>query len=345
MRAHAVESESINQEHLGWATTASIRSPKGKLITAKGQRLTSEMIPAIASLENRTLHLVELEPGDLHEDDAGRRVCEAVTGPGVIIDGPYHSRFNLNARHRGLLTVNEPVIDEMNRIGDLAVFTLFDNQAIVAGKTVAGVKATPIVVKEVEVEALEDLASAHDAPVIDVLPFKPLKAFVVATESLHPRLRERFQTRARRKIEWFGGSLLDTEFVDPEPDAVADAFRAGLERGADVFMAAGGNTLDPLDPIFQSLPRFGAEIVHFGAPADPGSMFWVARVGEKPIFNLASCSMYSESTVIDLMLPRAMAGLPVTKDDVISLGYGGLLEDEIAFRFPDYDADDDVSES
>lgn len=340
MHAHAMMPDEIGDAQVGWAVTESVRGASGKRIVAKGQRLTAEMIEQLPEADDEPIHLIELEPGDIHEDEAGGRVCRAVTGEGVIIDGPHHSRYNLNAAQRGLLRVNRELVDQINRVGDLALFTLFDQQAIVEGKTVAGVKATPIVVTEREVVEIERIAAGASQTIVDVLPFQSRPAFVVATESLHERLRERFRDRVRRKVGWFGGELIDVVFVDPDPEAVSDAFQQGLQRGAEIFMAAGGNTLDPLDPIFQSLPRFGAQMVHFGAPADPGSMFWVAEVDQKPIFNLASCSMYSESTVIDLMLPLAMAGLPVTKDDVVSLGYGGLLEDEMAFRFPDYDADE-----
>jgi hypothetical protein len=34
-----------------------------------------------------------------------------------------------------------------------------------------------------------------------------------------------------------------------------------------------------------------------------------------------------------------MTGQQVTSADIIEIGYGGLLEREMAFRFPDYDAE------
>jgi hypothetical protein len=123
---------------------------------------------------------------------------------------------------------------------------------------------------------------------------------------------------------------------------VADASHPPL------VVAAGGNTIDPLDPIFLALSLIGGELVHFGAPSHPGSMFWLARVGTIPIFNLASCSMYSRATVADLILPLVMTGKQVTAEDIIDLGYGGLLEREMAFRFPNYDAeasDDEANEA
>lgn len=320
--------------------TESVRTSDGKRLIAKGGLIDQATIAGFASVEDMELHLIEPEPGDIHENEAGRRLCEAAVGDGVEIDGPHHSRYNLNAKHRGLLRVDGEMVSRVNRVGQVTLFTLFDRQAVNAGKTIAGAKSTPIVVPEAEVIEIERLLEHHGEPIIDVLPFQPHAAFVVATESLHERLRDRFKEMVKQKLAWYGSNLIDVVFVDPDPDSVAAAFRDGLNRGANLFLAAGGNTLDPLDSIFLALPKFGATMVHFGAPADPGSMFWTAQVDGKPIFNLATCAMYSQATVIDLMLPLAMAGIEVNSEHIIQLGYGGLLEDEMAFRFPPYNEGD-----
>jgi hypothetical protein len=283
------------------------------------------------------LHLLEIQEGDLHENVAGARVASAATGPGIEIEGPFNSRYNLNSRQRGLLVVDPERVYRLNRIGELSLFTRFTDQAVNAGQTVAGVKATPIVVPEEQVQAIEAIARSGDGPIVDVIPFTGQPAAVVATESLHPRLRESFEARVRAKLAWYGASVLRFDYVDAETAMVAGAMEQAFDEGARILLAAGGNTLDPLDPILQALPRVGAEMIHFGAPADPGSMFWVAVSDGRPIFNLASCSMYSEATVIDLMLPLVFAGRELTPDDVVRLGYGGLLEDDMTFRFPKYD--------
>jgi hypothetical protein len=49
--------------------------------------------------------------------------------------------------------------------------------------------------------------------------------------------------------------------------------------------------------------------------------------------------MYSKATVADLVLPLVMAGERVTLDDLAELGYGGLLDRGMSFRFPPYDVD------
>src|SRR3954469_9186385 len=109
-------------------------------------------------------------------------------------------------------------------------------------------------------------------------------------------------------------------------------------------MTGGGNTMDPLDGALGSIALVEGQVVRIGAPAHPGSMFWLAYTDDIPIFNLASCSMYSKSTVADLVLPSIMAGERVTSTDLAGLGYGGLLDRDMQFRFPPYDAasaDDD----
>jgi molybdopterin biosynthesis enzyme len=101
-------------------------------------------------------------------------------------------------------------------------------------------------------------------------------------------------------------------------------------------MAAGASSLDPLEPLFDALDRVGAQIVKHGVPAHPGSLFWLAYLGTVPIFGLSSCEMFSHKTILDLILPRLLAGERVGREELIEMGHGGLLARYMAFRFPPY---------
>ena len=68
-------------------------------------------------------------------------------------------------------------------------------------------------------------------------------------------------------------------------------------------------------------------------------MFWLAYRGDLPIFNLASCSMFSKSTIADVVLPWIMTGERVSEETLAALGLGGLLDRGMSFRFPPYDVD------
>ncbi|MEA2597098.1 MAG: hypothetical protein QOF01_3567, partial [Thermomicrobiales bacterium] len=182
-------------------------------------------------------------------------------------------------------------------------------------------------------------AIAGRQPVVQVKPFLPLAVGVVTTEGMTEKTRERFRETVRKKIAWYGGEVLGFADLPNNESKVADAIERFVDGGAGLVLTGGGNTIDPLDAALQALPRIGGEIVKFGAPAHPGSMFWLAYRGETPIFNLASCSMYSKATVADLVLPWIMAGERVGLDDMAALGFGGLLDRDMGYRFPPYEAD------
>jgi len=305
----------------------------GHRLFRKGHQLTAT---DLASLPG-PIHAVRLDPGEVHEDEAGRRLAAAVAGPGVVTREPVQSRVNLVAAHKGLLRVNGAAVTALNRLPGIAVFTLPDRLPVLAGKILCGAKITPVAIAEEILHESEAIAGRQ--PVVQVKPFRSLMVGAVTTEGMTEKTRARFRQTVCKKIAWYGGDVLGFADLPNDEIEVANAIQASIDQGADLILTGGGNTIDPLDAALQALPRIGGEIVKFGAPAHPGSMFWLAYRGETPIFNLASCSMYSKATVADLVLPWIMAGERVELDDMAALGFGGLLDRGMTYRFPPYDAE------
>jgi hypothetical protein len=302
----------------------------------KGHRLSGDDVPVLAALD-RPVHAVVLESGDVHEDDAGARLASAVAGPGLAIRGPSFSRYNLVANTKGLLRVDAGALLRLNRLPGLAIFTLEDRIPVVPGKIVTGVKVTPVAVAEATLVEAEAIAA--ESAVVQVVPFQPLQVGVISTEGPDWRVRDRFQASVEQKIGWYGGSVIGFSDLPRDAEVIAAEIERLEGEGADLVLAAGGNTIDPLDPTLRALDVAGADIVRFGAPAHPGSMFWLAYRDRLPIFNLASCSMFSKATIADVVLPWIMTGEHVEADTLASLGFGGLLDRGMTFRFPPYDVD------
>jgi hypothetical protein len=302
----------------------------------KGHRLSGDDAPLLADLD-RPVHAVILEADDVHEDDAGARLASAIAGPGLSIRGPSFSRYNLVANTKGLLRVHAGALLRLNRLPGVAIFTLEDRIPVVPGKIVTGVKVTPVAVAGATLLEAETIA-AEDA-VVQVVPFQPLLVGVISTEGPDWRVRDRFQASVEQKIGWYGSSVIGFSDLPRDAEAIAAEIERLEGEGADLVLAAGGNTIDPLDPTLRALDVAGAEIVRFGAPAHPGSMFWLAYRDRLPIFNLASCSMFSKSTIADVVLPWIMTGERVAADTLAGLGFGGLLDRGMTFRFPPYDLD------
>lgn len=334
MKLLALSPASIEPDRIVGAVLAhNVRAPQGGFLARKGQVLDREAAEKLRSAPVE-IHLLVREPGELHEDEAGRRLARAVAGPGVTITGPIESQFHLVAEWRGLLRVERDVLRQVNALEGVSVLTRFDYQPVEAGDELAGVKVTPLVIPEQTIVRAEQ--ACREAKPVRVAPFRRLRVGALVLDKVDPRARAKFRGVLERKLSWFGGELVGVVEVPDEVSAFAEAIRSLLAAGAQVVMAAGASSLDPLEPIFQALREIGATIEKHGVPVHPGSLFWLAYLGPVPLFGLSSCEMFSQKTILDLVLPRIFAGERVGRPELVELGHGGMLGREMAFRFPPY---------
>ena len=314
-----------------------VRDGAGKVVAAKGARVDAALARTLLDTPWEEIHLLALEPGDVHEEEAGRRLAKAVAGDGVEVRGYTGGQWTLAATRRGLLRIHVAALTDVNAQEGMSVFTLFDGQPVEPGEAVAKSKVTPLAIAETTVRAVEQVAAAAGG-VIVVKGFRPAAVGAVAREGLDARQRTRFESALKQKIDWLGGRLLPVRFAGPSDRAVADELRALRGEGANVLIVAGASALDPLDPVFGGLTLLGAAMERHGAPAHPGSLLWLARWNGAPVLGMPTCGMFSQATTFDLVLPRLLTGEPVGNRELAGLGHGGLLSREMAYRFPPYRA-------
>src|SRR5699024_106722 len=117
-----------------------------------------------------------------------------------------------------------------------------------------------------------DSALANIAgPIVDVLPFQPLKVVCIVIEGLQGRVRDRFEQTLQEKMDWYGAALQPIIWLDEDSDVLAEAIQREAVD-ADLIFTAGSHMMDPLDPILVALEKADADLVRLGAPAHPGSM-------------------------------------------------------------------------
>jgi hypothetical protein len=324
------------------AQTLLVPDDHHRALLLKGRILTRADWPVVASARVDEIHVVRMEAGDVHEDEAARRLAKLVAGSGVIVHGPVESQVRLSAEVNGIFKVDDQRLQALNSIEDVSIFTLFDGQLVSKGKTIAGVKVTPFVVPEARLCEAERIATGGEG-VIRVMAFRPMRVAVLVRERLEPAQREKFQASIEMKVGWFGSTISEIRYVADDVGAVESAV-GGLLRDADLLLTAGANATDPLDPTLVALERLNARMEKQGAPAHPGSAVWLAYLHDTPIFGVAACGMFSRATVLDLILPRLFTGARVTADDFNRLGHGGLLSKDMAFRFPAYGAFDTLDQ-
>ena len=103
-------------------------------------------------------------------------------------------------------------------------------------------------------------------------------------------------------------------------------------EGVELILVTGGMSVDPDDVTPLGIRQTGAEVVTYGSPVLPGSMFMLAYLGELPIMGLPGCVMYENATIFDLILPRVLAGereAALFRSEVLNYGR------RVGFRAPD----------
>ncbi|HSW35867.1 MAG TPA: hypothetical protein VLH18_04605, partial [Candidatus Limnocylindrales bacterium] len=175
---------------------------KGPLFK-KGHCIREEDIPLLLDLGKKYIYAIELEEGDLHEDDAGLRIARAVQGCGLAMQGPSEGRFNLIAESRGLLKIDVEKLEHLNQLDHIVVSTLHNNVQVEKGEKVAGAKVIPLVVSEDIINKVESICST--GPVISITPYQKLKMGLLITghEVAEGRIRDGFAPVLQEKASFY----------------------------------------------------------------------------------------------------------------------------------------------
>ena len=72
-----------------------------------------------------------------------------------------------------------------------------------------------------------------------------------------------------------------------------------------------------------------------GLPVHPGSMLWIAELGQVRFLGLPGCGMFSMATAADLVLPRLLTGEQLDATSLAELAHGGVLNRDMRFRMPE----------
>jgi hypothetical protein len=340
MRLEVLRAADVSEGPSRWVGAVLCRDvlgEDGRPSRLKGHRLERADALVLEASREQELHLLWLEPGDVDEDTAATRLATAVAGEGVSVGRPVESQVRLSAEHRGLLRVDSAVLDLMNAITDVTVFALPDGIPIEAGRAVAGVKITPLAIPEPVLAGAERRAATggHGGRVMTVRRFLPLRVTAVVRERLDARARARFETSLSGKLAWFGGQAGEVVYAAGDRAATRDVL-VEAAGGADIVLAVGVASTDPLDVTWRAVLEAGAVEVRRGLPVHPGSSYWIATLEARPVIGVASCGMFSRRTALDLLLTRLFAGEELDPGYLAGLGHGGLLAPQMAWRFPSY---------
>jgi molybdopterin biosynthesis enzyme len=154
------------------------------------------------------------------------------------------------------------------------------------------------------------------------------------SEIYHGRIQDKFGPVLEKKFSRLGSRIMGQMFTSDDDSMTRDAILSFIRKGADMVVATGGMSVDPDDRTPASIRAAGGIVESYGAPTFPGAMFLLAHIGDVPVLGLPGCVMYHKASIFDLIVPRLLAGVSVSADDIAALGHGGFCASCVECRYP-----------
>lgn len=302
----------------------------------KGHTVCTEDICRLQRLGKNHLYVIELGPDEIHENEAAALLAGALAGEGVVWqNNPMEGKINLYAAYDGLLTVNVATLAAFNMIDEVMCATRHTHTLVRQGEKVAATRAIPLVMKRAPIERAAAIARSQGA----VLSVKPLAAtqvgiIITGNEVYHGLIEDKFAPILSRKVAALGSQVVAVDFAPDDAGFITRLIHRHLEQGCGLLLLSGGMSVDPDDVTRHAIRQAGATEVYYGSAVLPGAMFLVAYIGAVPLLGVPACALHHPVTVLDLILPRILAGEHITKKDLALLGHGGLCQDCPECRYP-----------
>ncbi len=294
----------------------------------KGRVLSADDVAALLNAGHERVVAARLETGDVPEDKAAAEIATAIKGDHLPQSAAFTGRCNLFANETGLLVVDGARLDRINLLDEsITVATLPAFTRIEPRQMAATIKIIPFAAPASVIEQIKAIA-AEGGPMVRIATFQKRRVGLI--QSRLPGMKEvifaNTVAATRARVAALGSELAAEELVDHDEAAIKAAIEKQRAAGCDPILVLGASAIvDRRDAIPAAIVAGGGEILHFGMPVDPGNLLLLGRIGETPVIGLPGCARSPKLNGFDWVLERLLAGLTVTKQDIMRMGLGGLL--------------------
>jgi molybdenum cofactor cytidylyltransferase len=298
----------------------------GGLKLKKGHVLTQDDVEQLREAGLSYIVTARLQDADLEENEAARRITEALQLFGVRAGLASTGRVNCYAENAGLFTVDADLINAINAIDpSVTIATLKAFERVEQRQMVATIKIIPFAVIATVVARIAELARGRTA--FGVCSFAGTRIGMIQT--MLPSIKESVLDKTRRIFEAriaANHGVLTSEVRTPHASKPLSAAIRELQKVNDLVVVFGASAVvDRGDIVPVAIGEAGGIVKHIGMPVDPGNLMILAELDGKPLIGAPGCARSPKENGFDWVLDRLMANLPVTKADVVGMGVGGLL--------------------
>jgi formylmethanofuran dehydrogenase subunit E len=293
-----------------------------------GQTITAGDVCRLQQMGRNTVYVQDesLPEGEfIHENDAALSFAARMAGEGIACSGaPREGKIDFRAARSGLLLVDLEALERFNLTPNVMCATRQHCALVEEGRLVGGTRAIPLFLTRKNFS--QALAALGEDPLLSIAPLRQAKVgvLVTGTEVFQGLIEDRFAPIIRAKSEALGSSVIGVEFAPDERLAISGGVKKLLNLGADLIVTTAGLSVDPDDVTRGGLVDAGLTDALYGTPILPGAMTLVGRIGSAQVLGVPACALFFKTTSLDVLLPRLLADVPITRRDLARMAEGGL---------------------
>lgn len=293
----------------------------------KGRVLSPADIEALTAAGIANVVAARLEADDVPENEAARLLAQRLAGAGLVAQEPFTGRANIYANADGLLTFDADRITAFNRVHEsITLATMPGFQRLAPKQMAATVKIIPFAVKRAVLEAALSIAGKDD--MLQLAPFRSQRLGLVLTELPGGKasLIDKAEAAMRDRVEALGSTLTAVLRCPHNAEAVRASIAELRAKGCDAILLFGASAIvDRGDVLPAAVDASGGRVIHLGMPVDPGNLLMLAELSGTSVIGVPSCARSPKVNGFDWVLERILAGLPMGREELASMGAGGLL--------------------
>jgi hypothetical protein len=230
------------------------------------------------------------------------------------------------------LHIDPSALLAINDLDGLTVATLPNYTLVRPDQTVATIKVIPFAVPESRLATAEQRA-AQTTGIVQVCPLviQRVGVILVSSPAAEGRIERGLYPAIERRVTALAGTIIARRIVPIDERAITAALHEQQAQGAELVIIAGETSIIDIDDVIPTAVRHAhGRIEHYGAPVEPGNLLllgYIERQEQPPLTVLGApgCVRSRDANIVDLILPRLMAGEQVQRHDIVAMGMGGLL--------------------
>jgi molybdenum cofactor cytidylyltransferase len=294
----------------------------------KGRVLSAADIEVLAAAGIASVTAARLEMDDIPEDQAAARIATALAGDGLVVSAAFTGRVNLYAADGGVAVIDAARLERLNLVDEsITVATVAPYALLEPRQMVATIKIIPFAAPAAAVDRCIDIA-IEASPLIRVAALAKRSVGLIQTRlpGIKSTILDKTVATTRARLASLGSILAQDLVCDHDETAIAEGIAALRQGGCEIVLVLGASAIvDRRDAIPAAIERAGGDVIHFGMPVDPGNLLLLGQVGAVPVIGLPGCARSPKLNGFDWVLQRLLAGLPMSRAEIMRMGIGGLL--------------------